>query len=80
MRFRKAKEADIPAVAKIYDAVHTAEENGQSSIGWVRGVYPTIETARAGLRRGDLFVADDASHCSRAKSRNTATLLNSCLK
>lgn len=59
MNFRKATEADIPAIAAIYDDIHTGEEKGESSIGWIRSIYPTAETARAALLRDDLFVQED---------------------
>ena len=58
MTIRQATAADISAVASIYDAIHTAEEAGQAVIGWVRGVYPTENTAQAALDRGDLFVME----------------------
>ena len=56
---RKASETDIPAVAAIYDKLHTEEENGRATIGWIRGVYPTEDTARLALCRDDLFVMED---------------------
>ena len=56
---RKAVEADLPAVAAIYDKLHTEEENGRATIGWIRGVYPTEDTARQALAREDLFVQED---------------------
>jgi len=59
MTVRKATADDIDAVAKIYDKIHTAEENGDAVVGWVRGVYPERETALAALNRGDLFVMTD---------------------
>ena len=58
MHIRPATPGDIAAVADIYDAIHTAEEQGLSTIGWIRGVYPTRQTAEASLARGDLFVAE----------------------
>lgn len=58
MHIRFAAPSDIPAVAAIYDAIHTAEEQGRTTIGWIRGVYPTRHTAEAALARGDLFVAE----------------------
>ena len=58
MHIRPATPGDIAAVAHIYDAIHTAEEQGLSTIGWIRGVYPTQQTAEASLARGDLFVAE----------------------
>lgn len=57
---RKAEERDIPAVAAIYDKLHAEEEAGRATIGWIRGVYPTEDTAAQALRRGDLFVQEDA--------------------
>ena len=57
MHIRPATPGDIAAVADIYDAIHTTEEQGLSTIGWIRGVYPTRQTAEASLARGDLFVA-----------------------
>lgn len=53
---RRATEGDIPAVATIYEKLHIEEEAGRVTIGWIRGVYPTEETARQALHRGDLFV------------------------
>ena len=59
MTIRKALSSDVPSVAGIYEAIHTAEEAGLSTVGWVRGVYPTQATAEAALVRGDLFVLED---------------------
>lgn len=56
---RKAALTDIDAIASIYDHIHTAEESGEATIGWIRGVYPERETALAALARGDLFVQTD---------------------
>ena len=56
---RKALETEIPAVAAIYDKLHTEEKAGRVTIGWIRGVYPTEDTARMALNRGDLFVQED---------------------
>ena len=57
---RKAVQADIPAVAAIYDKLHTEEEAGRVTIGWIRGVYHTEDTAWQALSRGDLFVQEDS--------------------
>lgn len=59
MIIRKAILSDISAVSEIYDDIHTAEESGLTTIGWVRGVYPTKKTAEAALERGDLFVLEE---------------------
>lgn len=55
---RKAEYKDIPYVAKIYNAIHDAEEAGTMIIGWNRKVYPTVSTASAALSRGDLYVLE----------------------
>ena len=60
MIIRQANMQDIDAVEGLYDAIHTAEENGKQTIGWIRGVYPVRATAEDALRRNDLFVLEDA--------------------
>ena len=56
---RKAVEADIDAIEKIYDAIITQEEAREHKlIGWVRGIYPTRQTAMDALQRGTLFVLE----------------------
>ncbi len=57
--FRKATKQDVDAIVKIYDDIHTAEEQGRSQIGWIRGVYPTAQTALDALTRNDLFIAQE---------------------
>lgn len=59
---RKATKADISVVASIYDKLHTEEEKGRATIGWIRGVYPTEDTARQALARDDLFVQEEGGH------------------
>ena len=56
---RKATSADIDSVEKIYDEVLQAEEEGEISVGWIRGIYPTRENAEEAFSRGDLFVLED---------------------
>ena len=57
--FRKAEEKDIDIIEQIYSDVISCEEKGLSEIGWIRGVYPTRQTAEDALFRGDLFVMED---------------------
>lgn len=59
MMFRKASAADVSAVEEIYNDIHTEEENGKLTIGWIRGIYPTRATAEGALERGELFVLED---------------------
>ena len=65
---RKAMQAEVPAVAGIYDRTLLKEEAGQVTIGWLRGVYPTEQTARAALAADDLFVMEaDGVICATAR-------------
>ena len=59
MNIRRATEADVPAIAAIYDAIHTREEAGLTTIGWKRGVYPTAETAMDSVQKGTMYVIED---------------------
>lgn len=58
MTIRKAAPADIPQIAAIYDRVLAEEESGRATTGWIRGVYPTEQTARDSLNAGTLFVLE----------------------
>ena len=53
---RKASPDDLRAISDIYDEIHSREEQGLTSIGWIRGIYPTEETARNAIECGELFV------------------------
>ena len=55
---RKAEAGDAAAVAAIYARTIEADLAGEKQVGWVPGVYPTIEDARAALARDDLFVLE----------------------
>ena len=59
MTIRKATGADIDAVSALFEEIHSAEESGKVTIGWIRGVYPVRATAEAALARSDLFVQED---------------------
>lgn len=56
---RKAEERDLAAVAEIYEQIHTEIERGAASVGWIRGVYPTEQTARAAFEKGELYVLEE---------------------
>lgn len=58
---RKAVRSDIEAVAAIYEHIHQKERLGETSTGWIDGVYPVKSTAEAALKRGDLFVYEENS-------------------
>jgi ribosomal protein S18 acetylase RimI-like enzyme len=57
--FRKANMQDLDRIVEIYDEIHTEEENGNVTIGWVRDVYPTRKTAEESILKGDMFVEED---------------------
>lgn len=59
MIIREATNKDLQAIAAIYDDIHTEEENGRACTGWVRGIYPTADTAKCALQRADLFVQEE---------------------
>ena len=59
MNIREANLKDLDSIEEIYDEIHTAEENGCQTIGWMRGVYPTRKTAEESILRGDMFVLED---------------------
>ena len=59
MIIRKAVREDLDSVVRIYDEIHTAEEEGKSITGWIRGIYPVRETAEKALEREDLFVLEE---------------------
>ena len=58
IQIRKALASDLDAVAAIYDRVHDAQDSGQLTTGWIRGVYPTRATAQAALDRYDVPASD----------------------
>lgn len=55
---RKATREDLDQIDAIYQDIHTEEEAGRSSIGWIRSVYPTRATAEASIQAGDMFVME----------------------
>lgn len=57
MEIRQARREDISAVSEIYEMIHSCEEQGKTSVGWLRGVYPVEETASKAFEKGELFVA-----------------------
>ena len=55
MIIRKGTKQDIPAITAIYDRILDGEESGRTTIGWIRGIYPTEATAQAALAADELF-------------------------
>lgn len=67
MNIREANLTDLDAIEKIYDDIHSAEEKGRQTIGWIRGVYPTRKTAEDSILRGDMFVLENTPEGSTTK-------------
>ena len=67
---RKAAASDIDAVEKIYDELHQAEEEGTTTIGWLRGIYPVRATAEICLswKRTERSSGPGSSTASRSMS------------
>lgn len=55
---RKAAREDIPGVVRIYDAILDQEANETCTTGWIKGVYPTEQTALDALEHEELFVLE----------------------
>lgn len=55
---RKANETDLEAISTIYEKIHDLEEKGKQTIGWIRNIYPTSQTAREAIKRKDMFVLE----------------------
>ncbi len=53
---RKATQNDILPIAELYEEALDYEEKHIKNTSWQRGIYPTIDTARAGLKNGTLYV------------------------
>lgn len=56
---RLAKEGDLSAVAEIYEQIHGEIEAGRATVGWIRGIYPTLQTAGDAYERGELYVLEE---------------------
>lgn len=59
MNIRKANLSDLDSIELIYNDIHSAEENGSTTIGWIRNIYPTRKTAENAIARGDMFVLEE---------------------
>lgn len=57
---RPACSADLPAIAQIYEEILDQEDQRPVSYtNWQRGKYPTLDTAKAALEAGTLFVGEE---------------------
>lgn len=56
---RKATTEDIIAVGKLYDEAIDYEDSRIKYTSWKKGVYPTVDTARLGVKNGSLYVYEN---------------------
>lgn len=56
MIIRKADKSDLKKAYEVYSKVLKNEENGLTTIGWIRGVYPTEDTIQEAINADDFFV------------------------
>lgn len=59
MVFRKATIHDVKRITQIYENIHDEIESEKMTIGWIRHIYPTKETALSSIQAGDMFVEED---------------------
>lgn len=58
---RSAQAGDLPAVARVYEEILDQEDRRPVSYtNWQRGAYPTLDTARAALEAGTLWIGEEA--------------------
>jgi ribosomal protein S18 acetylase RimI-like enzyme len=55
---RKATPQDVNAVAELYNKAIDYEDTHVKYTSWKKGVYPTIDTARLGLKNDSLYVCE----------------------
>lgn len=67
---RNAQYWDIPLVANIYEHILDQDASGVGTTGWIRGVYPTEQTALEALEKGELFVLEENGHIVAAAKIN----------
>ena len=56
---RKAIQTDIDAVATLYNEAIDYEDTHQKYTSWKKGIYPTADTARLGVKNGSLYVFEE---------------------
>nr|WP_325180953.1 GNAT family N-acetyltransferase [uncultured Oscillibacter sp.] len=56
---RKATAADLPRIGEIYEAIFDKEDQGPVYTNWLRGTYPTVDSARQVLEAGTLYVGEE---------------------
>ena len=61
MKIRKATREDLEGIVQIYEEIHTREESGDVTTGWLRDIYPVRKTAEEAIERADMFIQLDSA-------------------
>lgn len=69
---RLAKKEELPCVAEIYEQIHGEIEKGVATVGWIRGVYPTLKTAEEAFCKGELYLLEEGGEILAAAKINQA--------
>lgn len=72
---RKAQPKDIQEIVQIYEEILDQESEGMKRIGWIRGIYPTANTALEALEKGELFVYEQNGSVLAAAKINQEQML-----
>ena len=56
---RKAIQDDIHSVARLYDKAIEYEDSHIKYTSWQKGIYPTVDTARLGVKNGSLYIIEE---------------------
>jgi ribosomal protein S18 acetylase RimI-like enzyme len=56
---RKATKNDIAALTSLYERAIDYEDSHSKYTSWQKGIYPTEDTARAGIEKDSLFVLEE---------------------
>lgn len=72
--FRAGTQADLDAAARIYEAVFDRQEGGEDYTNWLRGVYPTRDSAKEALEAGTFYVAEEEGRVGAVANLNHCQL------
>ena len=59
---RKASADDISTVAALYEKAIDYEDTHIKYTSWQKGIYPTADTARLGIKNDSLYVCEENGH------------------
>ncbi len=56
---KKATQEDIQNVADLYNKMISFEDSNVKYTSWQKGIYPTVDTARLGVKNDSLYVFEE---------------------